>query len=31
MLNTGTWVLTHIAAVLYVFIVRDIARELRGR
>jgi hypothetical protein len=27
---TGTWVLTLAAAVLYGFIIRDIARELRG-
>lgn len=27
---TGTWILTLIAAVLYGFMIRDIAEEVRG-
>jgi hypothetical protein len=29
-MTASTWVLTLIAAVLYVFIIRDIVREVRG-
>jgi hypothetical protein len=29
-MTASTWVLTLISALLYVFIIRDIARELRG-